>query len=160
MIVCNGLKLQLLLGDPQATTTGCWKIEEYLGCHGSPHLPDAGVLLGLAHPPSDQLLGYLPEYPGSEPPQPLLGFLHCCGLGFWLAFSYSFCFILKNFFWAQHDLPSPCVHLEAGASSFPLVPLGCSNDSRTVFPGHLEGERSSPTGSASAASETFKQGWE
>lgn len=70
MIVCNGLKLQLLLGDPQATTTGCWKIEEYLGCHGSPHLPDAGVLLGLAHPPSDQLLGYLPEYPGSEPPQP------------------------------------------------------------------------------------------
>lgn len=103
------LKFQLLLGDPQATATGCWKREKHPGSHG---LPDpAGVLLGLAHPPS----GCLTEYPASEPPaseprHSLPGFLHRWGLGFQLAFSYSFCFILKNFFWVQQDLPSPCVH--------------------------------------------------
>lgn len=93
-----------------------------------------------------------------ETPQPLPGFLQPWGLGFWLVFSYSFCFILNFFFWVQHNLPSPRVHF--GARSFPLIPSGCSNDSRTVFPNHLEGEYPSSTGSAGAASETFKQGWE
>lgn len=106
------LKLQLLLGDPQATAVGCWRREEYAGCHGSPDLPDqAGVLLGLAHPP-----------PGSEPRHSLAGFLHCWGLGFQLALSYSFCFILKKFSGFSTTYLSQCAIRTCWCQLFPPYP--------------------------------------
>lgn len=141
------LKFQLLLGDPQATATGCWKREKHPGSHG---LPDpAGVLLGLAHPPS----GCLTEYPASEPPasEPRRSLP---GLGFGISACLFLLILLhpKKFFsgFSRTYLPHVCTKEKPVPALSPLSLLDAA-----MTPG-----LSSQTTWKVLPVETFKQGWE
>lgn len=125
MIICHGLRRQLLLGDPNTGTTGCQAEEEYLPCCGRHHLSDAGVHTpgwrGTSSLRTARIPAYTPWIWASGLPwlPPLLGwvgvFLVC------LFSSCCFCFILEVVLLGSAP-PSHfrCVHLQAGAGAFPL----------------------------------------